>query len=183
MRKTLAIVAVAGLALPSTAFAAAGAPDTASASAQVKVVRPITVACDEMNFGTLAAQNVQATVTLPPQGFPFSDNPDVIVPGDRTEGDATGCTVVGERHLAFTITLPPGPVSLTKAGGGSMALGSFVLSSPSTSFVRTLTTDASGLAGAGAGSAVFSVGATLTVGANQPAGVYNGTYPVTVQYN
>jgi hypothetical protein len=34
-----------------------------------------------------------------------------------------------------------------------------------------------------AGDASFIIGADLRVGANQPAGNYNGTYQVTVSYN
>jgi hypothetical protein len=34
-----------------------------------------------------------------------------------------------------------------------------------------------------AGNDTFNVGATLVVGANQPSGVYSGTFDVTVAYN
>ena len=48
--------------------------------------------------------------------------------------------------------------------------------------VDTFTDDTAGTGTLAGGSDSFNVGATLNLGANQPAGNYTGTYTVTVEY-
>lgn len=68
-----------------------------------------------------------------------------------------------------TITLPSdGTVSLSN-GTNQMAVNSF-------------TSNPSGTGVMSGGSLTFLVGATLTVGANQPSGNYSGSFSVTVNY-
>jgi hypothetical protein len=67
------------------------------------------------------------------------------------------------------ITLPADGSVVLASGANQMALKSFT-SSPS----------GTGLMSGGA--LTISVGATLTVGANQPKGNYSGSIPVTIQY-
>lgn len=69
----------------------------------------------------------------------------------------------------YIITLPDNSTVMLTSGSNSMALNNFV-STPSGS--GTLT----------AGTQILSVGATLSVGANQPAGNYSGNFSVTVNY-
>jgi hypothetical protein len=72
-------------------------------------------------------------------------------------------------NQTYIITLPDnGAVTLT-SGSNSMTLSNFV-STPSGNSVLT------------AGAQIVAVGATLSVGANQPAGNYSGNFSVTVNY-
>lgn len=75
--------------------------------------------------------------------------------------------VSGKKNTAFTITLP-GAVTLT-SGGNSMTLNGFT-SDPAVGLLNN------------GGNANVTVGATLQVGANQPAGTYTGIFDVTVNY-
>lgn len=75
--------------------------------------------------------------------------------------------VSGTRNMAFTITLS-GAVTLT-SGANSMTLNTFT-SNPAVGLLSN------------AGTANVTVGATLQVGANQPAGTYTGLFDVTVNY-
>jgi len=80
-------------------------------------------------------------------------------------------TVGGEPNATYAITLPD-DVTVTLTGAGDpMAVTDFV-SSP----VGTGTLSGGGLQ-------TLYVGATLNVGAAQVAGVYTGTFDVTVTYN
>jgi len=66
----------------------------------------------------------------------------------------------------------PASTSVTLAGQPPMAVDTFT----------TLVTQTSGV-GITPVTATVNVGATLHVGANQPAGTYNGTYALTLNYN
>jgi hypothetical protein len=85
-------------------------------------------------------------------------------------------TITGAPSATYAITYPTQTV-LTGGGGADMAIGTF------TNFVDAGTV----LAGVGtlppSGPQVLSVGATLTVGADQTAGTYSGTLEVAVNYN
>jgi hypothetical protein len=72
-------------------------------------------------------------------------------------------------NKTYIITLPDNGTVLLASGSNSMALNNFV-SSPAGSSVLT------------AGSQILRIGATLSVGANQPTGNYSGNFSVTVNY-
>jgi len=76
--------------------------------------------------------------------------------------------VAGEPNTSFAVGLP-GSIQIT-SGANSMTVDSF-------------TTGASAYLLDGAGAAGLSVGANLSVAANQPAGLYSGSFSVTVAYN
>jgi len=80
-------------------------------------------------------------------------------------------TVEGIGNAPFDIALPAS-AEVTDAAGNNMTVDAF----SRTGSTSQLFLDA-------AGDASFAVGAYLRVGANQPAGNYNGTYQVTVSYN
>ena len=108
-----------------------------------------------------------------------ADTVKISASGVRTCGATLTCTgvvqtsvfdVVGGANLAYAITLPATEATLT-SGANSMTVDNF---SDSASGSGTLDN---------AGTHSFAVGATLNVGANQPAGDYNGTFTVTIEYN
>jgi hypothetical protein len=73
-------------------------------------------------------------------------------------------TVAGETGKAYTVTFPTNATLLS--GGNSMTVNNFTENSAASPTVP----------------ATFNVGGTLNVGANQPAGLYQGTYTITVNY-
>lgn len=75
----------------------------------------------------------------------------------------------GKKNTAFNVMLP-GSVILT-SGGNSITLNNFTFTfSPPTGMLD------------GAGKSDVTVGATLQIGANQPAGTYSGPFDITVNY-
>lgn len=135
-------------------------------TATANVLAPLTITqATQMDFGDVAGDTASATtVVLTTAGATSS------IDGAYTGGSpaAGGFDVTGGDNLAYNITLPAS-TTLTD-GGNSMTVDNF-------------NHDAGGAPALnGSGNASFNVGATLNLGAAQPAGVYNGTYTVTVDY-
>ncbi len=93
----------------------------------------------------------------------------VLVPSGA--GAAAQFSVTGGATHTYAITLPANGVVSLVSGTNSMAVNTFT-SSPSLT----------GTLGAGGTQTLF-VGATLSVGSNQPIGSYSGSFDVTVNYN
>ena len=136
-------------------------------TATANVLAPLAISqTTGMDFGDVAGDTTSATtVVLTTAGATSSGD------GAYTGGTPAAGTfaVTGGNSLAYSITLPGAAVTLT-SGANTMT-------------VDTFNHDAGGspaLDGTGNGS--FNVGATLNLGAAQAAGVYNGTYTVTVEY-
>lgn len=116
-------------------------------------------------FGKFAAGS-GGSVTVTPGGARSASGGVVLLASGG--GTAAQFSVTGDANATYTITLPDA-VTLA-SGGNSMAVNTFV-SSPANP--GTLS---------GSGTQTLNVGATLTVGANQPAGDYTGSFAVTVNY-
>lgn len=126
------------------------------------------VAGQALTFGSFAAGS-GGTVTVSAAGTRSSGGGVVLV--SSGPGAAAQFTVSGNANATYAITLQGnGEVSLT-SGANSMAVNNFA-SSPGPT----------GQIGAG-GSQTLMIGATLSVGNNQPPGNYSGTFNVTVTYN
>ena len=121
-----------------------------------------------MNFGNITATAAGGTVVLAPAGTRTPSG--VQLPATTGTVSAAGFSVAGEANYAYTVSLPT-THTLTKEVGVTMTLSSFTHNSTQT------------LDGTGAGT--FSVGATLTLAANQASGTYtNATgFTVSVVYN
>ncbi len=143
-------------------FAATGAQAaTATATAKAQILRQITVTkTADLDFGTIVTGAAASTVVISPAGA-------------RTCGAGLVCTnaataaafgIVGTTGSVVTLAAA-GPVSLVSGGNNMSAT---LLTSAAT---RTLT-----------GTDSFTVGGTLSVGANQADGAYTGTFTVTVDY-
>jgi hypothetical protein len=117
-------------------------------------------------FGTILPFGRPGTATVAPSGSESSS--DVFI---SSPGHAAAWSVTGVPNAPYAITLPSSPVVIT-SGSNSMNVDTFT---------RTGGSGPVFLNNSGNGS--FNVGATLHVGANQPAGSYIGTYTVTVAYN
>jgi hypothetical protein len=165
--KKIILAAAAVAAFTAPAYAAPGNTATATdGAATAEVVAPITITHDAnavLNFGKFTAGTAGGSVAVTTGGV-GTPSGDVVLLSDSTNS-ADAFTVAGQSGRTFTITPTGGSVS---NGSATMA---FTVSAAGTG-----TLDSSG-------SAPVAVGGTLTVGGNQAAGVYTGSYSVTVAYN
>jgi hypothetical protein len=136
-----------------------------------KVIAPITIentGPTPINFGTLSRSSVEGYVTISAEGVrTASGGASVLISSDFS---AAPFSVTGDNSATFSITLPAnGTVELTRSGGSEkMPVDDFTHNS-------TLTLSTSG-------TAIFNVGATLTVNEDQVPGEYTGSFSVTVAY-
>lgn len=133
-----------------------------SGPAQAQLIYSITKASN-LTFGTIAPGSTNCAVTVSPNGTRSKTGTCVLI--SSGPGSAATFTVNGI-GLLLSISLPSS-VTMTKAGGGTMTVDTFV-SNPSGTIALSL------------GSQPLTVGGTLRVAANQPVGVYTGTLTVTV---
>ena len=164
LRLALVGAAFSALSLGSAAHAATSATATATA----EVLSTLTVTADSaLNFGQIAA-NTGGSVTVNADGTTgFAGS--LVSTGTRAPA---GFTVTGTNGASVIVSLPTSDVTLTRVSGTeTMSLGGFN-SNPGGAFQLSPAT----------GSATFNVGGTLTVGSGQVAGVYNGTFAVSVEY-
>jgi hypothetical protein len=154
---SLALVLAGG-----TAFAA-----TVSANATASIVANISIAkVNDLQFGNIVAGVGATTVSLSTAGVRSGDgNP--VLGGTVT---AASFTVTGDGTSTYAITLPT-TTTLTRAAGAETMTVTGFGSNPSGTGILT------------AGTQNLLVGATLNVGAGQVAGVYSGTFDVSVAYN
>ena len=163
MRKILFALAVTALA-SSSAMA-----NTATSTIAVEIEnRAITLTnVQGLNFGVILPFGRVGTVTVNTAGAASVNNAHVT---DATNISASSWAVTGVPNAPYQVTLPSS-ATITN-GTENMTVNNFTRTSGS----AQLSLDA-------AGNANFNVGATLAVGANQPAGVYSGNFSVTVNYN
>jgi hypothetical protein len=121
-----------------------------------------------LGFGQVVATATAGTVTVPPQGGRTSSGG--VVLGNGFAASAAAFIVHGQPNAAYSITLPSSCV--LSGGGSSMTADSFLSNPPS----------GQNLVGS-AGTASFTAGATLHVGASQRSAAYSGTYAITVSYD
>ena len=162
---------VAAAAMGATMIAGNASASTATSDAVVTVQnQALTLVNDApLNFGTILPYGRPGTVTINASGTHSASWVYVSVPGAPSIWSVTGVN-----SAPYAVTLPAAnSVSLTNTGGAgeTMTIGSFHRSGGT-----HLALDAAGVDS-------FNVGATLNVGSNQPAGIYTGTFDVTVSYN
>jgi spore coat protein U-like protein len=166
LRLALAVLAIAG------AGSAIAASTTASSTSTVIAPIAITKAAD-LSFGSFGVGATGGTVTVSPNGTRAVSGGAVAAGGSPT---AAQFNVTGEAGMGYGITLG-GTTVLTD---GSNTMNFTPISDTSASAITSGTVAAGSLTG---GAQSIYVGGVLTVGANQPAGTYNGTVTATVEYN
>lgn len=147
-------------------MAAPGDTATAQGSATAEVVAPITlthVATASLDFGTFTTGTAGGTVTVDTAGNGVAGG-EVTLVGASVEA-ADEFDVTGDASRTFTIATTAGSVT---NGTDTMNF--------TTSAAAGGTLDATGAAN-------FFVGGELTVAGGESAGVYTGTYDVTVAYD
>lgn len=167
MRYSLRL-ALAGAAISALSFgSAAHAATTATATATAEVLSTLTVTADTpLNFGQIAA-NGAGTVTVNADSS-VASSATLISTGTRAPA---GFTVTGTPGASVVVSLPAS-ATLTRFGGTETMSISGFNTNPAAGFQLAAVT----------GAANFSVGGTLSVAAGQAAGVYNGTFSVSVEY-
>ncbi len=163
MKKILTTLSILiALLSTGTAFAA-----TASANATASIVAAISIAkVTDLQFGNIVAGVGATTVSLSTLGVRSGDGTPVL------GGVVTPASflVSGNLVATYSITLPTTTTLTRTAGAETMTVTGFI-SNPSGTGILT------------AGAQSLLVGATLNVGAGQVAGVYSGTFDVSVAYN
>ena len=167
------IIKFFALALILTGFSATSFGQvSATATATATIITPITIAnAGDMNFGNVAVSGTAGTVILAPAGT-RSITGGVTLPVVAGSPAAAHFNVAGMADFTYSITIPTTATTVT-SGENTMTVTAF------TSTPATTGTLSSG------GIQTVDVGATLNVGASQPAGSYvsGAPFSVTVNYN
>lgn len=157
---------------------ASAADATATAGIEATVVKPIAITKGaDLNFGSFAPDDTTSgtVVVSTAGGRTFGGGASAISSGTGTVA-AASFNVTGEGTASFSITLPTAAVTLTHTT---------ITTAPPTMSVGTFLSNPSGTGALVTGAKTVTVGATLTVAANQATGIYANTtgLPVTVAYN
>ncbi|CAN5218680.1 hypothetical protein BH09PSE3_BH09PSE3_10090 [soil metagenome] len=163
VKTLLSTIAVTLLAAPGAAMAT-----TATASATVVTVQPLSlVKSDDLDFGSMIATATAGTVKIDPSTDVRTTTGGVVVAGGTPA--AARFVAAGLVNVLGIITLPTSITLNRTGGGGTMTIG-------------TVTTNGSNIRLFAGPILDVRVGGTLSVGANQPAGDYVGTFNITVVY-
>lgn len=132
-------------------------------------VNPIAISSTQtLAFGMFAAGS-GGSVTVSAGGLRNAGGGVLLVPSGG--GSAGSFSVTGDPSLTYAITLPANGVVVLTSGANTMAVDNFT-SNPVLTGQLSI-----------GGAQTLTVGATLSVGSNQPSGSYSGSYAVTVNYN
>lgn len=138
---------------------------SATGTATVRILQAITVTkTSDLNFGKVVAASQAATVSIGESGARTCGT-GLTCYGATTAG-AFGVTGSAGETVSVSIDNPS--IQLTNGGGA-----------PGMTVALTTSTPSLVLSGGGGS---FKIAGTLTVGANQPGGVYSGYYSVSVNY-
>jgi hypothetical protein len=141
---------------------------TESGNANATIITPITITnTNDLSFGAIV--DGTGTVTMSTAGVRTTDYQ--AFAGTQV-GTVTAATfdITGQGAYTYAITLPTSAVTLSEPDAATLTVSSFV-------------SDPSGTGALTAGAGSVSVGATLNVIQGQTAGVYTGSFDVTVAYN
>jgi hypothetical protein len=160
-------LAIVMLAFTASTFAQVNADATVSAT----ILTPITISnAANMSFGSAAAGTGGGTILLGTDGSRTAGGTVTLVAA--APGAAANFLVGGSPNATYSISLTGFPVTLDGPGAVDMSV---------TLPVRTPAGATGTLDGAGAQNIL--VGATLTINAGQPAGLYNSVAPINVAVN
>lgn len=147
------------------------AQDTKSNNANASILGAITLTTvNPLDFGGITP-GAGGTVVLS-TGSAATPTGVTLVAG--TTPTAASYTVTGTGLATYAITIPTASFNITNTTTGSATMA-----------ITAMNCSYAGLTSAfiAAGTDAFTVGGTLTVGSGQVAGIYTGTFDVTVAYN
>lgn len=173
-----AVVVALSLAVTPELFAQSSRTTPATASADI--VDGISLSkVRDLNFGDIFP-NAAGTVTVTPAGIRTATGGSVLIanPLNAPTSASFDTLRIGSGNPKYWIRLPAdGTVIISNGTGGTMAVNTFI-ANVNCSNTSGIPPGNSGTCPSAPGS--FQVGATLTVGAAQPFGLYAGTFNVTV---
>lgn len=146
---------------------------TATAASSANIITPIAIEKNvDLVFGNIVPSATEGTVVIATNGarsFTAGASAFANATGDPT---AAGFTVTGETGATFSIVIGNETITLANGDGINMT-------------VDNITTNPAGPGTLTGGTQTINVGATLTVGAGQAAGLYenNNDLSITVAYN
>lgn len=162
---------------PAPAFANQTA--TTTASAQAAIIRPLgLVNTRKLDFGTIVAGNTTGTVVVAPDSTRTKTGGAVLAGGTPTSAQFYAFS---QRNATASLWLGANTTTLTRAGGGTMTVDNFTISSTPPSAIST--THTTFTLNTPNGIFPFTIGATLHVGVHQTPGTYTGTFTVNIAYN
>lgn len=172
------LTAKSGLALALAALLSPAAKaETMSGDAQIAVVRPLSfIQVDDLDFGSIIPSNTVGRVTLSPTGVRTATGGIVLVGNDHDSARFAGMGSVLQR---VRIRITPNNILLT-GPGPAMTVDNWTIDPQGT--LLQLGASPNYIILPLNGIFWFRVGARLTVGANQPAGYYSGTFNATLDY-
>jgi hypothetical protein len=146
--------------------------NSANAAATATVKKALTIAkVTDLAFGTFAGKSTATSDVIVSNAGVRSGSADMI----GTAGVAAAqFTITGENNQEVAITLPVADITLSDGASHSMTIDDASFNCDQT---------VAGVALSGTGSLTINVGATLSVGINQAAGSYTGSFAVSVNYN
>ncbi|MEQ1509944.1 MAG: DUF4402 domain-containing protein [Sphingopyxis sp.] len=150
---------------------------TQQGATETVVLRQLSfIRVDDMNFGDLIPGPTAGTVRLLPNGTRTRTGGVTLVGSSHQPARFAG---KGSFNQQVLISLSSNTIQLT-GPGAPMTVSLFEIGSTPTAILTTTPrrfriTSASGIF-------AFPVGASLGVGANQAAGVYSGTFSITLNY-
>jgi hypothetical protein len=152
---------------------------TRAARADATIVTPLSLIKDEdLDFGSLLPGTTAGTVVVPPSGARTSTGGVTLAPSTFGPARFAG---FGRANQNVQISMSANSITLNRTGGGgTMQVDTWIIGSTPTA--QLTTTPRVFTISASNGIFNFPLGATLRVGANQPAGVYTGTFSVTLNY-
>lgn len=160
--KSKLLIAIGLVALAGNVWAAS---DTSTAAVTIENQAITLENLEGLNFGTVLPFGRNGSVTVNLKGQASSNFAFI---SDHTNVTVSRWAVTGVPGAPYSVVLPTSAQTVSN--------GSFEMNV--TNFTRTAGTTLDS-----AGNDEFLVGATLQVGANQPAGDYVGEFEVTVAYN
>jgi hypothetical protein len=164
------LLRVLALVVAATAFARPALAGTQTASTAVTIVTPLSlVNTDSLRFGSIIPGASNGTVTVDPYTETRTSTGGVTLYGGAVTAAKFSGLSSNPSHLK--IDVPAGSITLTRVGGTeTMTANNFGINGDKNDWITSNTVFS------------FNVGARLTVGANQAAGTYVGTFTVTVNY-
>jgi spore coat protein U-like protein len=165
--------AIAALCLLSPAAQA----DTFTGDAQITMVTPLSfIQFEDLDFGRIIPSTTAGTVTISVANVRSATNGIVVVGNDYEVARFAG---MGTQNQRVRIRVVESSITLT-GPGPSMTVSNFLIGPAPT--LQQIGASPNYRILPANGIFWFTVGGTLNVGANQPAGYYSGTFTTTLDY-
>lgn len=148
-----------------------------TSDADAVVIRPLSlVPVEDLNFGNLIAGPTPGTAVVSTAGVRTTSGGVTAAGGTVSNAEFQGLGSPG--RFVFVSTASSTYTLTRSGGGGTMTMNQLTLQADNLTprfFPGLFQINTSDVI-------ILRVGATLNVGANQPGGVYVGTFPMTINY-